>query len=157
MLVSDIQHESATGICVSHPSWTSLPPPTPSYPSKLSQSTGLSSLCYIAALCFTYGSVYVSTPVSQFVPSSPSPPPYHVHNSILYICVSIPALQIGSAQISLPSLSLFVLCCILIFVGQLFLLITQYHKVPCGLIAEKQGGTSAAHFAVCAGAKWLDP
>ena len=74
MLVSEIQHESAIGMCMSLPSWTSLPPPTLSYASQLSQSTGLSSLCYIAALCFTYDRVYVSLPVSQFVPSSPSPP-----------------------------------------------------------------------------------
>ena len=42
MLVSGIlQHESAIGIHRSPPSWTSLPPPTPTYyPSRLSQSTG---------------------------------------------------------------------------------------------------------------------
>ena len=40
MLVSAIpQHESAIGIHVSLPSWTSLPPLTPSYPSMLSQSS----------------------------------------------------------------------------------------------------------------------
>ena len=60
VLVSEIQHESAIGMCMSLPSWTSLPPPTLSYASQLSQSTGLSSLCYIAALCFTYDRVYVS-------------------------------------------------------------------------------------------------
>ena len=83
------------------------------------------------------------------------PLPYPcVHNSILYICVSIPALQIGSAQISNSIFYHFLfLCCILTFVGQLVLLITQCHKVPCGLIAEKQGGTTAAHFAVWAGTK----
>ena len=36
------------GIHTSLPSWTSLPPPIPSYPSGLSQSTGLSSLCHTA-------------------------------------------------------------------------------------------------------------
>ena len=35
-------------VCVSPPSWTSLPPPTPSHPSRLSQGTRLGSLCYIA-------------------------------------------------------------------------------------------------------------
>ena len=33
-------HESATGICMSPPSWSSLSPPSPSQPSRLSQSTG---------------------------------------------------------------------------------------------------------------------
>ena len=41
MLASAIQqHESALDISVFPPSWTSLPPPTPSRPSRLSQSTG---------------------------------------------------------------------------------------------------------------------
>ena len=47
MLVSAIyQHESATGILMSLLSWTSLLPPTPSHPSRLLQSTGLSSLSH---------------------------------------------------------------------------------------------------------------
>ena len=46
LLVSDIyQLESATGIHISPPSGTSLPLPTPSQPSRLSQSISLSSLC----------------------------------------------------------------------------------------------------------------
>ena len=49
MLASPIhQHESATGIHVSPPSLTSLPPPTPSHPSRLLRSPGLSSLIQIA-------------------------------------------------------------------------------------------------------------
>ena len=40
MVVSAIhQHESAIGICMSPSSWTSLPPPTSSHSSRLSQST----------------------------------------------------------------------------------------------------------------------
>ena len=47
MLVSAIlQHESAVSINMSPPSWTSFLPPTPSYPSRLSESTRLSYLCY---------------------------------------------------------------------------------------------------------------
>ena len=52
------QHEPAIGICMHPPSWASLPPPTPSHPSRLSQSAGLSSLSH-TAICFTYGSVFV--------------------------------------------------------------------------------------------------
>ena len=49
VLVSSIhQHESAIGIHRSPPSWTSLPPPTPFNPSRLSQSHGLSSLSHTA-------------------------------------------------------------------------------------------------------------
>ena len=45
VLVSALQqHESAISIHMSLPSWTSLP--LPSHLSRLSQSTGLSSLCY---------------------------------------------------------------------------------------------------------------
>ena len=40
-------HESAIGICVSSSSWTSVPPPTPSHPSRLSQSTRFGSLWHI--------------------------------------------------------------------------------------------------------------
>ena len=41
-------------------------------------------------------SVYISIPLSQFIPPSPSPSP-DVHKSILSVCISIPALQIGSS------------------------------------------------------------
>ena len=43
---------------------------------------------------FTHGSVFMSLSFSQFIP--PSPSPSGVHKSVLYICVSIPTLQIGS-------------------------------------------------------------
>ena len=50
MLVSAIQqHESVICIHISPSSWVSLPPP-PSYPYRSTQSTELSSLCYIAHL-----------------------------------------------------------------------------------------------------------
>ena len=70
------QHESATGIRTSPPSWTSLPPPTPSQPSRLLQSHGLSSLSHTANshwLCILHMVMYVSVVLSQFVPPSPSP------------------------------------------------------------------------------------
>ena len=78
MLASAIhQHESATSIHMSPPSWTSLPLPTPSQPSRLSQSPGLSSLRHTADFHglsnFTFDKVYVSILLSQFIPPSPSP------------------------------------------------------------------------------------
>ena len=40
------------------------------------------------ALCFTYGSVYMSVLLSQFTP--PSSCPFCVHMSVFYVCISIP-------------------------------------------------------------------
>ena len=49
VLISAIhQHELSVGIHISPPSWSSLPPPAPSHPSRLSQSPGLSSLSHTA-------------------------------------------------------------------------------------------------------------
>ena len=56
--------ESALGVHMSPPSWIPLPPPSISYPSVLSQSTGsrfpASYIKLPLAICFTYGNVYVS-------------------------------------------------------------------------------------------------
>ena len=99
LMVSAIhQHESATSIHMSPPSWTSLPLPTPSQPSRLSQSPGLSSLRHTADFHglsnFTFDKVYVSILLSQLLPPSPSP---CVRKSVRYVCVSLAALQIGSS------------------------------------------------------------
>ena len=86
-----------------------FPPKSPSHPillSRLSQSTGLSSLhhtvhrelCVVElplAICFTCGNVYVSLLFSQFVP--PCPSPTVATSSVLYVCVSNAALHIGSS------------------------------------------------------------
>ena len=76
---------------MSPPSWTSFQPPTPSNPSRLSQSTGLSSLSHYSrfplAICFTYGSIYVSMLLPQFIPSSSSHP---VSKSLFPMAVSPP-------------------------------------------------------------------
>ena len=57
-------HESATGIHMSSPLWISLPTPTPSHPSRLSQSTGYelpaSYSKFPLAVCFIYDNAYVS-------------------------------------------------------------------------------------------------
>ena len=54
------------------------------------QSTELGSLCSSLVICFIHGSIYMPVILSQFIP--PSSFPLHVHTSILYICVYIPAL-----------------------------------------------------------------
>ena len=56
----------------------------------------LSLLCFVAflAIYFTPGGVYMLIPISQFVPLSHFP---HAHMSILYICIFIRALEIGSS------------------------------------------------------------
>ena len=49
VLVSAVHHhEAARGIHMFPSSWTSLPPPIPSHPSRLSHSTSLSSLSHTA-------------------------------------------------------------------------------------------------------------
>ena len=78
VLVSAIdQHESA--IDMPPPSWTSLSPSTPSHPSRLSHSTGLSSRPHtvnshwLSILHMVIYIVYVSRLLSQFVPPSSCP------------------------------------------------------------------------------------
>ena len=69
-------HESAMGVHVS-PSWTPLPPPSPSHPSGSSQCTGpehpVSCIEPRLAICFTYDNIHVSMPFSQIIPPSSSP------------------------------------------------------------------------------------
>ena len=59
------------------PSWTPLSPPSPRYPSGLSQSTGFgcpASYIELALIIyFTHGNVRVSMLFSQIIPPLPSP------------------------------------------------------------------------------------
>ena len=58
VLVSAIhQHVSVIGAHMSPPSWNSLPSPTLSHPSRLLQSSGLSSLCRTLRFPVTYTSI----------------------------------------------------------------------------------------------------
>ena len=63
-------HELTTH--VAPPSWTPLPPPSPSYPSGVSQRTSLGCLasCIRLALviCFVYGNIHVLMLFSQIIP-----------------------------------------------------------------------------------------
>ena len=98
MLVSTKhQHESAVGLLMSPPTWTSLPPSPPSHPSRLLPSPSLSSLSHVANshwLSVLHMVMYVSMLFSPYLPHSPSSPTSCVHKSILNVCISIAALQI---------------------------------------------------------------
>ena len=77
------------------PAYTSLPPPTPSYPSRLSQSARFPASYseFPLAIYFTHGNLHVSMLVSQFLPpASPT-----ASTSLRYARVSIAALHIGSS------------------------------------------------------------
>ena len=71
--------------------------PTPSCLSRLSQSSGLSSLCPCSScpLAISHKVVYICQ--YHFLNSSHPPLPPLVHKSVCYACVSIPALKIGSS------------------------------------------------------------
>ena len=77
------QHESVTGIHVSPPSSISLPPPTPSHPSKLLRSPRfefLDSNKFPLVICFTHGRIYASKLLSASShPLLPLPPPVSIN------------------------------------------------------------------------------
>ena len=93
---------------MSPPSWTSLPPPTPSHSSRLSQSTWFelpaSYSKFPLAIYFACGNVYVSGLLSIH---STLFFPHCVHMSVLYVCISVAALPIGS---SVPSFYIPYIC-----------------------------------------------
>ena len=70
-------HELATGIHMSPPSQTPLPPPTPSHPSGLSQCTSfecpISCIELGLVIYFTSDNIRVSVLFSQIIPPSSSP------------------------------------------------------------------------------------
>ena len=85
-----------TYIPISPPSCVSLPPSLP-HPSRWSQITKLMSQspiaelcsCFPLAICFTFGSVYISMPLSHFIPAYPSHSPCPQVHSLhlrLYSC-----------------------------------------------------------------------
>ena len=82
------------------PSLLCLSPTHPSHLSRWSQSTELISLCYAAAyhqLSILHLVVYIC-PCHYLTSSQLTLPPPRVLKSILYICVFIPVLTLGSSE-----------------------------------------------------------
>ena len=82
------QHKSAIGLPMSPPTTASLPPLSPSHPSRLLLSPSLSSLSHTNSrwLSLIYGNVCFHVTCS-IIPPFPSSPASHVHKSVLYVCV----------------------------------------------------------------------
>ena len=97
------QHEFVIGLSVFPPNWTSLPPPSASHLSGLLPSPSFefpeSYSKLPMASYFTYGNIWCIFPSCYSLRTShpllPPHPSSHVRKSVLYVCVSIAALQIG--------------------------------------------------------------
>ena len=107
------QQESSIGTPVSTPSLNSLTSPSPSHHSRLSQSPCLGSLSHtvnshwlfilhITYLCIVSFLVTLSIHLTLGLPCS-----LHVHKSVLYVCVSIAALQINSSVLFLDCIYMY--------------------------------------------------
>ena len=124
MLVSAIhQHESAAGMPMFPPSGDSLPPPTPPRPSRLSQSTGLRSTRHTADwhLLSVFHTVRYLFRCYSF--NLPQPLlPLSCPQSVLCVCVSTAALQVGSSIpfSKMPCIPLiFHMCLFILFLAEL--------------------------------------
>ena len=85
-------------LCASHPPRSSRARAGPTvhsiHPGHRDQGWAPCVVRQLPASCFTCDRARVSIPTSRFVPPSPSHPTFM---SVLYICISIPALEIGPA------------------------------------------------------------
>ena len=103
------------------PSWSPLPPPSPLYPSGLSQSTGFecpaSCIELARVIYFTYGNIHISMLFSQIVPLLPSP----TYSKCLFF-TSVEKTQSNSDTGVCPWVSVFsiVKCCLSASSPQIF-------------------------------------
>ena len=108
MLVSiKHQHESATGLPMSPPTWTSLSLSSPTHPSRLLLRPGLSSLSHIEN-SHRLSILHMVISVSMLLHTShplPPPPAHRVHKSVLNVCVSTAVLKKFINIILLESIS----------------------------------------------------
>ena len=74
------------------------PSPLPCHPSRSSQSSRLGSLCYTAA-SHELSALHMIAYVNATLPIRPTLSLPRCVKSILYVCVSIPSLQIGSSAL----------------------------------------------------------
>ena len=87
------QHESAMSVHI-FPSWTPLPPPSPSHPSGSSPCTSpkhaLSCIRHRLVIHFLHDSIHVSMPFSQIILPSPSPSESKSRNThlCLFCCLA---------------------------------------------------------------------
>ena len=99
------QTSTAIGLPVFPPTWTSLPPPSPSNPSRLLLSPVWVSWVkskFPLAIYFTYSNV--SFHVTLSIHCTPSFLPHsRVRKSVLYVYVSIADLQMGSSVLFINS------------------------------------------------------
>ena len=103
LISATYQHELAIDVHMSPPSWTSLPPPILSHPSRLLWNPGLSSPSHRANFHWPSAlhMIVYMLPCYSLQSSQPLlPPSAFVHKSVLCVCISTAALQTGS---SIPS------------------------------------------------------
>ena len=103
------------------PSWTSLPPPSPSHPSGSSQCTSPEHpvLCIEPGLviCFTYDNIHGSMSFSQIIPLLPSPTE---SKRLFYTSVSLLLSRIQGYRYHLSKFHIYVLVyCIGVFLSGL--------------------------------------
>ena len=103
------------------PSWTPLPPPSPSHPSGSSQCTSpkhpVSCIEPGLAIYFTYENIHVSIPFSQIIPPLPSPTE---SKRLFYTSVSHLLSRIQGYHYHLSRFHIYALiCCIGVFLSGL--------------------------------------